>query len=63
MWKRTKNNLKNSQKENKGHEFSGAATKAMFDHMAAVCMTMGMTYGVYVYIPIASTMYGYPNNM
>ena len=29
-------------------DLSSAATKAMFDQMAAICMTMGMTYGVYM---------------
>lgn len=42
-------NIKNAEKE---QEISGAAINAMFDQMAAVCMTMGMAYGVYVYMPV-----------
>ncbi len=63
MWKRTKRNLNGDGNKAKEHGLSDTATKAMFDYMAGVCMTMGMTYGVYVYVPTVSTMYGYSNNM
>lgn len=62
MRKRTKansdNNTKKIQKERTEKlELSSAATKAMFDQMAAISMAMGMTYGLYM--PI--TLFGYEN--
>lgn len=39
---------------------SGAATKAMFSEMAAICLAMGANFGVY--IPIAPLCYENPPN-
>lgn len=59
MWKRTKVDSKNnSTKRNKASEkieLSDTAIKAMYGEMAAICMTMGATYGIYM--PIVPLWY------
>lgn len=60
MWRRikvdSKSNNTNSQKVREKIELSDTAIKAMYEEMAAICMTMGMTYGIY--IPITPMWYG-----